>query len=571
MTGGMYSMPLPAARGLSCPPPGLPALSFRDAMQLPGLRETRIVAGLGGIDRYITGVKVLEAPETLRYVAQGDLLLTMGFAFKGDRQAQTEVVGKVARAGAAGLALRPKPYLGEIPATMAEQADAFSIPLLDIPERVTYKDLAWPIVERLVRGEEPLGQHPMEISRQFIQLVLKGAGIQGVVQALGEIVLGLAVVADQDLNVLSSYAPPGLTGGRLPEAPDMRSLTSLPGWEVGPGEVGRISAPGMLTGGIVTPVLAGAECLGYVCAVPDPQLDELALVVVEHAASALALEMLKDRAVAAAEHRVRGQLADDLLSGSYGDAADLRRRARYLHYDLTVPHALLLVHVDDFTRQSREPDELSISPHERRFLSLVRRVVGSVHFRHLMASRGKDVIILLPLTETRDSGAVQQLAEGIVETVKSSDLGLTASVVVGRTCIKPDDFRPALIEAQRMLDLMIRLGRREQVVVFERHGVHRLLFQVEDRAGLEAFTTELLGPLASYDRARGTPYLRTLEVFLGRHRNQMRAARELNIHLNTVRYRLARIGEILGVDLNDEDARLDLLLALRIRAIFGLH
>ena len=77
----------------------------------------------------------------------------------------------------------------------------------------------------------------------------------------------------------------------------------------------------------------------------------------------------------------------------------------------------------------------------------------------------------------------------------------------------------------------------------------------------------MLGPLSAYDKARGTPLLKTLEVYLQRHGNLRQSARDLHIHLNTLHYRLRRIGEVTGMDLKDADARLDLLLALRVRAL----
>jgi DNA-binding PucR family transcriptional regulator len=77
----------------------------------------------------------------------------------------------------------------------------------------------------------------------------------------------------------------------------------------------------------------------------------------------------------------------------------------------------------------------------------------------------------------------------------------------------------------------------------------------------------VLGPLTAYDRARGTPLLKTLEVYLQNHGNLRQSARDLHIHLNTLHYRLDRIGKVTGMDLKDADVRLDLLLALRVRAL----
>nr|WP_228721201.1 helix-turn-helix domain-containing protein [Arthrobacter sp. 260] len=59
--------------------------------------------------------------------------------------------------------------------------------------------------------------------------------------------------------------------------------------------------------------------------------------------------------------------------------------------------------------------------------------------------------------------------------------------------------------------------------------------------------------------------LETVRVYLA-HRGQWEAAgRELGVHRNSVRYRIAQAKELLGVDLDDPDVTAQLWLALRSR------
>ena len=48
------------------------ALTVREAMALGGLRRGEVLAGAGGLDRTITWVKVLESPETISWLAEGE-------------------------------------------------------------------------------------------------------------------------------------------------------------------------------------------------------------------------------------------------------------------------------------------------------------------------------------------------------------------------------------------------------------------------------------------------------------------------------------------------------------------
>lgn len=74
---------------------------------------------------------------------------------------------------------------------------------------------------------------------------------------------------------------------------------------------------------------------------------------------------------------------------------------------------------------------------------------------------------------------------------------------------------------------------------------------------LAPFKQQLIDPLVELDRDRGTQHVRTLRVFLAAHGSLIETARELFLHSNTVRHRLARIGEITGrnpLDFEDQAA-----------------
>jgi purine catabolism regulator len=61
----------------------------------------------------------------------------------------------------------------------------------------------------------------------------------------------------------------------------------------------------------------------------------------------------------------------------------------------------------------------------------------------------------------------------------------------------------------------------------------------------------------------GGELLPTVRAYL-KHRGHWEAtARELGVHRNSVRHRMARVGELLGVDVDDPDVAAHLWLALR--------
>ena len=78
--------------------------------------------------------------------------------------------------------------------------------------------------------------------------------------------------------------------------------------------------------------------------------------------------------------------------------------------------------------------------------------------------------------------------------------------------------------------------------------------------------SEALAPLDDLPEAQRSRLLETLEAWLDAHGEARPAAERLHVHVQTVRYRLERLREVLGDGaLDDPERRLELALALRVR------
>ena len=90
------------------------------------------------------------------------------------------------------------------------------------------------------------------------------------------------------------------------------------------------------------------------------------------------------------------------------------------------------------------------------------------------------------------------------------------------------------------------------------------LLSMVDEAAEQAAVRELLTPLREHDAQRHTSLVDTLRVVLSNDGKLVDVARSLNIHSNSLRYRIARIEEIIGGSLHDRDTRTALSLALML-------
>jgi len=92
------------------------------------------------------------------------------------------------------------------------------------------------------------------------------------------------------------------------------------------------------------------------------------------------------------------------------------------------------------------------------------------------------------------------------------------------------------------------------IVVGEHQGGHPELAQ---------FCDEMLGKLLDYDAQHNSTLVETLSEYFTQRGNLSRTAEALYIHRNTLQYRMERIGEITGLDLDNPETRLAMQLALK--------
>jgi hypothetical protein len=82
---------------------------------------------------------------------------------------------------------------------------------------------------------------------------------------------------------------------------------------------------------------------------------------------------------------------------------------------------------------------------------------------------------------------------------------------------------------------------------------------------VEALYPEGFLALERQDRLKGTNYVDTLGAFLECNMNIAETIKKIYMHRNTFLYRIGRIKELLGMDLDDPDARLLLRIILKLR------
>jgi PucR family transcriptional regulator, purine catabolism regulatory protein len=558
-----------------------PRPTVRDAMRSI-LAGAKLVAGDGGLDQSIEWVRLMETPEILPRA--GDLMFTTGFPIKDDPAAQIRLVSRIADSGGVGLVVRPMPYLRKLPPEMLTEADRLNVPLFTVAGDVQLIDLMAPLLERIINAEHWRLKRSIEIHRRFTELVLDGKGVNEICRTLADLLESAVTVEDASFHLLAhagGSADPHRKETILRQGTPQRVLfdpqiqRTLREVEAkrGPVKVPAFPHLGMSRERLIAPILAAGQVLGYISVLDHPpHNEELAFMAIEQAALVLALSVAKERELSEVEGRVRGEFLEDLLHATYGDEAAAQRRARHVGYPLHGSHIVMLVDIDDFRgfNRARQVSEDAIQALKREFLRRVTGVVRISFARALVQGRSDQVVALLPLGAEGGDYQVRAHAIGlqIQQAIADWKPGFTVSVGFSGPTEAPTGVAGALREVTSVMESLARFKRWSQVVAVPELGLTGLLAAVTDER-LVDYSHRHLGPLIEHDRSRKGSLVATLRAYLETG-EQQQAAQRLRVHPNTLRYRLDRIREISGVDLEDPETRLNLAVALRVQALLGM-
>lgn len=118
-------------------------------------------------------------------------------------------------------------------------------------------------------------------------------------------------------------------------------------------------------------------------------------------------------------------------------------------------------------------------------------------------------------------------------------------------------------------------GARDALAVAARRGLTQLDVDgarlgriVLGSLSATALADEVLAPVEAEPEARAEMLLETLEAYLDEQGSPSATARRLGLHVQSTRYRIEQLREVLGADvLDDPDRRLELHLAVRARLL----
>src|ERR1700730_14816074 len=548
----------------------MPLVTVSEVLRLALPPATEVVAGAAGLSNAATWARLLRArPASLGRIEQGEIWILSAAALHlvGDPRSGACIIRDMGRAG--WVVFVRSEALGVEVRAEAKEANT---PVLRVPSDTPLGEIEKAIVSVLVDRDRAIGQRVQEVYERLLStLVVEERGLELISSIVAE-VTGKAVY------LLDEHFQPTVQTGGVERAAEALADVRRRHWE---GMLGNVSERLIVvrSTGVAEPTAVALRPLtlrgaieGYLALLgPADDFVDFDHQVADRAASVLAIELAKQSAVVEARLRLQGDFLSDLLDNPAPPEDALIERARRLGYDLSRPHLVFVLRPPDGTAANGTGIRS-----RQRFVDATRRRLVLADVTTLLRERDGSVQVLMPCppdVEPTDADAgvawVERLRMSLEESLQPESLAVVAGV--GRTPGRETTAYAAMREATRAADIAANMAADSPASLhFARLGALRLIFHLAHNPELRAFQRDVLGPLENSDAARRSGFVRTLDAFLRAGGNHMRAARDLNVHRNTLIYRLERIQELLGgSNLEHPETRLNLQLALKIRAALG--
>ena len=526
----------------------LPSLDEVLAMEVCRRGRPAVVAGNDRLDTPVRWVHAIELTDVARLLRGGELVLSTGIALPDDDRLLTAYVTELADVGVAGLAVElGRRYAGSLPGALVAAAKQAGLPLIAFEREVAFIEITEAVHARIIDAQLEELRVSERLHQMFTELSVAGASAEEIVRQAAALAGRPVILADLSHRVLACE-PAGADPGRLLSGFAARNRSV---------RLSGRTAFDEASGWLVTPVGAQGEDWGRVILVCDGPPSSTDTVLIERAATTLALGRLLTRHRESLERQAHRTLISGIISQAHADPAEAAVRSRALGVPVDGRQLIALV------LRFRHPvvsGPLGVSAHAR-VLDLADATAAACRAERIPSlvgtlddDRAGAMLSLGPRVEPDD--VLTRLAARIRDRASVDPEVLV--IGVGATAGSIRDVRRSFLEASQVVDVA---ASRQETALFYRLPDLRLrglLHLLRDDPRLQTFVERELGALLAADPG----LIDALAAYLAAGGNKAEAAKASHVARPTFYERLRRIERTLGTDLSSAESRTSLHVAL---------
>ena len=487
-----------------------------DLVEIPHLR-LRVRAGAGGLDSRVSWAQTSDLDEPWSWLAGGELLMKNGRTLPSSEDGQTALIRGLADKGICGIVVGLDSATPDLASGTIAVADALNFPLLVVPYSVGFAAIG----RAVAGGAEDAEGRRIAVTERVYQVIRQSVSTAGAEQALGQLGRDIAC----RLAVLDAASGDAVLDApaRVPDELRRALVDEIAGRGGAVPGVLHVGSDAHRAMAVEVPDEEPTVLVAYAFRASPPDVVQL-----QHLASAVAVLLAQQNVRREHDRRIGAELLASLCDGRLAG----QEAARILSERGLRPTTSVLIAMS------------GTSPAVERHLHLS---LGRRQVPHLLLRRGPVLYALLPAGD-------EPLA------ALRHRVGSAAAIGVGDPVGHPRRGPAATREASWAMRAAETASDRTA-----RYADATMLSVLRDTEEAQVVVDRVLGPLLSYDSARSSDMVHTLDAYLTSDRSWVKTAAALDVHRQTVVYRIQRIEELTGRRITDSATIAEFWLALRAR------
>lgn len=540
-------------------------MNLSEALKLPSLSGSDILAGRSHLDSPISGVMVLEALDVEKWSRPGEIILTSYFALQDlDEQGLNDFVRKLCNCKISALAIKPERLVAEIPACLVESCESLGLPLIRIPKDTKYEMIILDILSPIINANAALLDKHYSVHQMLMKFAMKEPSLDEILQELKRLISYDVSLFNPSKGMLVSTA--SVEG----------SFRIIGKWPLPPTKYMNFNYfhNRVLLGS--SPILASAELSAAEwtgVSIPNVDNEDFELLIhndsskltgddfmtIENFVFFLQMEFIKRHSVRqnlflSANALVNELLQENLYSSEKVD--EVLKRLRLNRFPRYQALSLRLFLEDD---GPAELDAWRKDQSHRIFHAFLNRLKSAGY--DVAFEEKEDFLTLIinfrvetpPLSSKRAKEIFSSVCKDFQEFSFQYDMALSNET--SRFHL-PDAGRQ-ILEIQRLMRLF---GAHGNVLSYDDLGIYKIFLSGDNFSRLNEFV-----PKKFQDFSTAYPELAsTLAVYLDSGQSLSETARQLFLHAKTIHYRIKKIQDILHFDFNDPEQILQAQISFRL-------
>jgi purine catabolism regulator len=530
-------------------------ITVQEIINLPIFNLAKVRTGIELLDqRKVDWVSAIEGPVE-NFVRREEFVITTGMGFEHKAELFYQFVQDVYESGASALGIAVGRYIFEIPEEIIQFAEEKQFVLIELPWELRFADIQRETMRAISLEQEKFSEQARLTQRKLIDFVVVGKNIADIIRYVEGKLACQIIFADSKGRVKSASASPE---HMLRLWDELEAKGEVNTDESSSRHIQKaLYQQGYL---LKKEITSGTQTIGqgyFIIYLPNRKLyNPNTLQIMESLSAATALWMSREDAIVKTEIRLRNEFIWGLAKTPQMNTDDrIQSRAKLFGYKLGMPYICLVGYsenFDSFYEQEYGQEDFG-------FKSIIYYIEEEVRYAASVVSRevaftfDDDRLIIYLQSEQEEESTVHHFLDLVDKRLHALIPGVRFSWGMGMHLDGTMQFHESYKKAHAALDLARKQKDPQQRMSFADTQLNRLLLHLVHDEEVRAMTLATIAPLIEYEEKREMDLIQTFITYDNQNGNVSQAARVLNLHRQSLLYRLRKIESITNLSLVNPD------------------